>query len=426
VENISSENTSECVRATYVVETNMKLEAFVQKILQEQTIDVSDFGDLVRVPTCVEKCLGRLWNIVDIGQGNEHAVDGVGQQAIIEIDFPMINFDKTGGMPLLLAIVAGNVLADRTAKKIRLLDVSIPSSLAELFHGPRFGSQGIRQVLEESKEKRPFVGVIMRPSLGLDAADYAKIAYEIAFSGADFIKDDEKFVNPIYCPYEQRIPLVREALDRAYKVTGKKTIYLANVTTRADKLVANARKVVSLGSTGIMIDVMCVGINAIEAVAEDSEVNVPIYGHRAGYAALGRSRDFGIDALVLLKLFRFAGVDMLSVGSLGGTHFERPVESSKYINAVRGSLGGKKPSLPVLIGGVHPAIVENNIRIYGKDVAFFCGGCVHGHPDGIRGGVKAMKQAVEAALAGVNVTDYAKDSKNKELHRALEAFGIKR
>ena len=45
------------------------------------------------------------------------------------------------------------------------------------------------------------------------------------------------------------------------------------------------------------------------------------------------------------------------------------------------------------------------------------GGGVHGHPDGIEAGAKSMRQAIDAAMQGIPVTEYAKD--HKELARML-------
>ena len=42
---------------------------------------------------------------------------------------------------------------------------------------------------------------------------------------------------------------------------------------------------------------------------------------------------------------------------------------------------------------------------------------VHGHPDGSEAGARSMRQAIDAAMAGVPVVEYAKD--HPELARML-------
>ncbi len=49
------------------------------------------------------------------------------------------------------------------------------------------------------------------------------------------------------------------------------------------------------------------------------------------------------------------------------------------------------------------------------------GGGIHGHPDGTAAGARAMRQAVDAALAGVSSAEYAKT--HPELARALAKWG---
>jgi ribulose-bisphosphate carboxylase large chain len=75
----------------------------------------------------------------------------------------------------------------------------------------------------------------------------------------------------------------------------------------------------------------------------------------------------------------------------------------------------------VASGGVHPALVHKIIHIAGKNVQIQAGGGVAGHPMGVRGGAKAMVQAVDAAVAGIDPEKYAKG--HEELRLALQKWG---
>jgi ribulose 1,5-bisphosphate carboxylase large subunit-like protein len=68
-------------------------------------------------------------------------------------------------------------------------------------------------------------------------------------------------------------------------------------------------------------------------------------------------------------------------------------------------------------GGTTQLAVEKILRDVGTDVILAAGGGVHGHPDGSEAGAKSMRQAIDAALAGVPVVEYAKD--HPELARML-------
>ena len=60
----------------------------------------------------------------------------------------------------------------------------------------------------------------------------------------------------------------------------------------------------------------------------------------------------------------------------------------------------------------------------GVDLVIQVGGGVLGHPDGPYAGAKAVRQAIEAALKGIPLEEYAEQ--HKELKRALEKWGVVR
>ncbi|MDD1717088.1 MAG: RuBisCO large subunit C-terminal-like domain-containing protein, partial [Methanoregulaceae archaeon] len=57
----------------------------------------------------------------------------------------------------------------------------------------------------------------------------------------------------------------------------------------------------------------------------------------------------------------------------------------------------------------------------GTDIILQAGGGIHGHPDGTASGARAMRQAVDAYMAGVSAEEYALD--HYELERALKQWG---
>ena len=68
-------------------------------------------------------------------------------------------------------------------------------------------------------------------------------------------------------------------------------------------------------------------------------------------------------------------------------------------------------------GGTTQLAVEKIIKAVGTDVMLAAGGGVHGHPDGSEAGAKSMRQAIDAAMLGIPVMEYAKD--HPELARML-------
>ncbi len=79
-----------------------------------------------------------------------------------------------------------------------------------------------------------------------------------------------------------------------------------------------------------------------------------------------------------------------------------------------------KRTLPVASGGLYPNVVHKLIDILGIDIVIQAGGGVHGHPEGTEAGAKALRQAVQAYLDNINLSEYAKT--HNELKKALEKW----
>ena len=347
-----------------------------------------------------------------------------------EICYPYADFDlKTGGIPQALSIIAGNLFGLGALDGVRLLDVSFPKDFVQQFDGPNFGIEGIRKLLGTSKEKRPHIGTIIKPKIGLSPKQTAEVAFEAAIGGVDFIKDDETLVDQSFCSLEKRVNAVIDRMDEVKDETGKNVLYACNVTST--DIVKTAEKAMKAGANCLMVDVLTCGFGSLQMLSEKFK-KVPIHVHRTMHAAIDRSKDFGIDFLVLAKLIRLAGGDQVHIGSVVGKMegdlrdvraIEETIEHS-VIKKHAGSLGsnwyGIKPVFAVCSGGLHPGLVPELVKLLGKDIVIQAGGGVHGHPFGTRAGAKAMRQSVDAVMKGIPLREYARD--HVELAKALEKW----
>jgi ribulose-bisphosphate carboxylase large chain len=123
---------------------------------------------------------------------------------------------------------------------------------------------------------------------------------------------------------------------------------------------------------------------------------------------------------VIAKIARIIGVDQLHVGTVVGKMSETRKEVVQNCEALKVKMGGLREVLPVASGGLHPRLVPALVKLFGRDFAIQAGGGIHGHPAGTIAGAKAMRQAVDATLAGKALEDYAKD--HKELRLALQTW----
>ncbi|MGC8850381.1 MAG: RuBisCO large subunit C-terminal-like domain-containing protein [Candidatus Bathyarchaeia archaeon] len=273
---------------------------------------------------------------------------GSDREGYAEIAYPVENVNpKVGGIPELLVTVAGCAFEPADFTALRLIDIRVPRSFAQEFQGPRFGIAGLRQLIGGDAQDRPLIGTPVKPCVGLTPDRVAEICYEAAVGGVDFIKDDELNVSPKYCPIEERVPKVMEALDKAREETGKNVLYAPCITTRVDEIVELAEKVVEWGANALFLNVISTSFSAVQAVAEDPSVNVPIHVHKGIADAWTGNPTFGIDFQILCKLARLSGGDSMHVGGVGGGYIRvEPYEIMKSCRALRGPYHGFKPTLP--------------------------------------------------------------------------------
>ena len=355
-----------------------------------------------------------------------HALDGSVEDLVelpdggylTKICFPHEIFEK-GNIPQYLSVLAGNLFGLGKLEAVRLLDIDLPENLAGC--GPKFGIDGIRKIVGTEVSCRPHIGTIIKPKVGLNPKDTARVAYEAALGGLDLIKDDETLTNQTFCPLFDRLEAVMDALDRAKDETGKQVLYAVNVTTGGDRIVELAHKAVSAGANMLMVDVLTAGFSAIQALAEAPGINVPIHVHRTMHGALTRNPHHGIAMRPIAKLVRSAGGDQLHTGSVSGKMGSKAGEVIADNREITKPLSYLKPVFPVSSGGLHPGKVAAEIAKLGTDIVLQAGGGIHGHPEGTTAGTRAMLQAAEAAILGIPAREYA--ASHPELAAALAKWG---
>jgi ribulose-bisphosphate carboxylase large chain len=355
--------------------------------------------------TTVKPYIERLHSTVFQVEGND-----------FKIAYPIELFEP-GNMPNILSGIAGNVFGLDALESLRLNDINFPENLVRSFEGPRYGIEGIRELL--GLVDRPLVGTIIKPKLGLRTDDHAKVAYDAWSGGCDIIKDDENLSSQRFNPFEERLTKTLEMRDLTEEETGEKKVYMVNVTAETEEMLKRAEMVQDQGGRYMMVDILTCGWSALQTI-RNRRLDLVIHAHRAGHAAFTRSSSHGINMRVIAKVARILGVDQLHVGTAVGKMADTKNEVLDNVEVLKQSMFGLKPVLPVASGGLHPGHVPDLIGIFGKDFVIQAGGGIHGHPDGSVAGAMAVRQAVTATLNGVNLGEYARD--HVELARALETW----
>lgn len=344
-------------------------------------------------------------------------------EAFARIAYPVANYDPHyGSVEGVITGIAGNVFDSRVLDSLKLIDIELPKSFIKDFPGPQHGPDGSREAAGIPGSKRPMIGTIIKPNLGLDPKSLSKLCYEVALGGLDLIKDDEDLINPSYCRLEDRTTQVYEALDRAKEETGKTPLYAVNVTARPDKILELADVAIKSGAKCLMLDMGWTMWSSIRALAEDvSTSKVPLHIHRAGHGAYTRSKKFGLSEVVVSKLCRLCGADQLHMGTVAGKFVDHISEKRECVKVLTKRWYDIKPTMPNASAAMHPGNVEVNVAVMGKNISILAGGGIHGHPDGTTAGARAMVQAAEAVEKGIPIPEYAKE--HRELARALGKWG---
>jgi len=344
------------------------------------------------------------------------------------IAYPLDLFEASS-VPDILSSVGGNIYGMKSVNGILWEDVRFPEKMIKKYKGPQFGIQGVRKYLKVYD--RPLVGTIVKPKVGLNPKEHAKVAYDAWVGGCDVVKDDENLTSQSFNNFYKRIPLTLKACKEAEKVTGEKKVYLANCTAPADEMVKRIKFVEKNHGNYVMLDILTLGWSALQLARKITKL--PIHAHRAGHAMFDRTPNHGMKMEVIAQFARMVGVDTLHIGTaygkmVGGKdevlHIEEEMEqtSTKQTHEnLSQKWYGLKPVFAVASGGVYPGIVDKIMEFMGKDVVIQAGGGIHGHPDGTVKGAMAMRQAVDATMQGISLKEYSKT--HEELRKALEKWG---
>ena len=332
----------------------------------------------------------------------------------VRIALPTLNVGPS--IPMILTTVLGN--DSSTSVEAKLVDLELPDSLAAEFSGPKFGVQGLRDLLDV--HDRPILLNMIKPCTGLTPEAGAEIFYETALGGIDMIKDDELIANPSYSPVVERVRLFTAAAKRAAEQTGVETLYIPNVTDRPDRMLDTARRAVDAGARAVMVTYATAGYGSLEALSES--VDVPVLAHFAGAAPYFEGPTTGMSAPLAMGLLpRLGGADMALVTTPYGGYNIRKIQYVRTVHQMLLERPSLKPTIPIIGGGVHPGTVDRYVSDLGSDIVLGVGGAIQGHPGGAAAGVRAMKQALEARMAGVPVAEAA--ASHEELGHAIAAWG---
>lgn len=339
------------------------------------------------------------------------------QRAHVTLSWPLDNLGPS--LPNLITTIAGNLFELQAFSGIRLVDLRLPSAFSARYSGPKFGCEGTRQMAEVYG--RPLIGTIIKPSVGLSAKETGALVAQLCAGGIDFIKDDELQANGPACLFQDRVTAVMQAVNAAAEKSGQKAMVAFNLTGEIDEMRRRHDFVHNQGGTCVMASLMGIGISGMIALGRHTDL--PIHAHRAGWGALSRDPLLGWSYPAWSKLWRLAGADHMHVNGLDNKFTEANESVVASAKSLKDPLFSHAPmsALPVFSSGQTVRQAAATLEAVGSsDFLVTAGGGIVTHPDGVAAGVKAMRQAYDAAMQRVDIAQYAED--HPELAAALAVF----
>ncbi|MDP4022978.1 ribulose-bisphosphate carboxylase large subunit family protein [Methylobacterium sp. NEAU 140] len=338
------------------------------------------------------------------------------RRARATLSWPLDNLGPS--LPNLMATVAGNLFELRAFTGLRLLDIRLPGAFADAYPGPRHGIAGTRRL--SGVADGPVIGTIIKPSVGLGPEETAALVESLCAGGIDFIKDDELQADGPACPFDDRVRAVMRVVNAHADRTGRKPMVAFNLTGDLDQMRRRHDLVLAEGGTCVMASLNAVGLVGMIELGRFSQL--PIHAHRNGWGALTRHPLLGWSYVAWQKVWRLAGADHMHVNGLANKFSEDDDSVVASARTCLTPLFPDKPCLamPVFSSGQGVRQAPGTYAALGTtDLIVTAGGGIVAHPGGPGAGVRALRQAWDAAVAGIPLDAHARD--HRELEQALGA-----
>lgn len=335
-------------------------------------------------------------------------------RAKVTLSWPLATLGPS--LPNLLATVAGNLFELKPVSGLRLLDIRMPAAFAEAYPGPLFGIDGTRQLA--GVQRRPLIGTIIKPSVGLDAEATAAVVKQLCEAGIDFIKDDELQSDGPNCPFDERVRAVMRVIKAQADRTGKMAMFAFNLTGELDQMRRRHDTLLAHGATCLMASLNSVGLVGMIELRRFSQL--PIHAHRNGWGYLSRHPLLGWSYVAWQKIWRLAGADHMHVNGLQNKFSETDESVIESARACLTPMFADKPCIvmPVFSSGQSARqIPPTYAALQSADFIMTAGGGIMAHPDGPAAGVRSMHEAWDAAITGIPLEEHARN--HPDLARAL-------
>lgn len=369
---------------TYRIVADDDADAFAraEAIALEDTVEIP--RDVVPAGYIEDTVLGRVEDVTASGEGVWKAkigyhIDAVGRE-----------------LPQLLNVILGNASILRGVKAI---DLSANADLLERFPGARFGATGLRRLT--GRTTGGYVCPVIKPQ-GSPSKTLARLCYLTAVAGADIIKEDHGLSNQDAAPFKERTRACAGAVMQANKERAdagdtSRALYFANIGGHGDQVRDLAYFAKDAGADGILLIPGLFGFDAMNRLAQDKDLDLPIMAHPSHLGPYVLSSDHGYGHGFLFgQLMRLAGADISVFPNYGGRFGFSKEECSEIVRNCLDEDGIGCPILPSPGGGMSIDRLPDMMAHYGEDCVYLLGGSLLRYGEEIGSAIKEMRQALSA------------------------------
>ncbi|MDX1732122.1 MAG: RuBisCO large subunit C-terminal-like domain-containing protein, partial [Aurantimonas coralicida] len=230
-------------------------------------------------------------------------------------------------------------------------------------------------------------------------------------------------MSPAYSPLEQRIAAIMPVIRDHEQKTGKRVMYAFGISSAdPDTMMRNHDLVVEAGGNAAVVNINSIGYGGMSFLRKRSALC--LHAHRNGWDILTRHPGLGLEFRAYQKIWRLLGVDQFQINGIRAKYWE-PDESfvRSFEDCMTPIFSEADRPLPVVCSGQWGGQAVETYERTGRtlDLMYLGGGGIHGHPMGPAAGVRAIRQAWDAAAAGLSLADKARD--HPELAASLAKWG---
>ena len=370
--------------------------ALAQAIAYEQTVELPP--DLVVDPLVNERVVGRVESIVQVDE-NVH-------DACISFSAELAN----NHLMSLLNLIYGNA---SIYPGVRLQALSLPDSWLRDFQGPRYGVDGVRELV--NVRHRPLLATAIKPRGAM--SDYAtSMVYQFALGGGDIVKDDQNLIDD-FDTFRWRVAACTDAVDRANDETGGSCLYFPHLSAPHHELSRYLEYAYQVGVKGILVCPLLLGLETTRGVLADYPLAVMAHPAMSGSYLV--NADQGIEHGVMLgTLFRLAGADISIFPNAGGRFSFSSAACESIAHKLVEPLGTLAPSLPCPAGGMGFDDLESMVGTYGNQSVLLIGGALLGHSEHVAHSTQDFVARLDV-LADRSASEVTNSERNEGVHATV-------